>query len=127
MNKQKLNNIALISVAKGQDRNSWREILHLKDKKINLPPNDSLLFFIQRVRDEAHRFAITAHRLRRSKKTFDSIFDDLPGIGPKRKKILMLHFGSIEKIKNASKKELRNIKGITEKVINNLYDFFHSH
>ena len=74
-----------------------------------------------------NRFAITAHRLRRSKKTFDSIFDDLPGIGPKRKKILMLHFGSIEKIKNASKKELRNIKGITEKVINNLYDFFHSH
>jgi len=104
-----------------------REILHLKDKQMTLPPNDPLLFFIQRIRDESHRFAINAHRLRRSKKTFSSIFDQLSGIGPKRKKMLILHFGSIEKIKNASKDELKSVPGLSEKIINKVYDFFNSH
>ena len=124
---KKLNDISIISIAKGKDRNSGREILHLKNKQVNLPLNDSLLFFIQRIRDEAHRFAITSHRARRSKKTFESIFNDLSGIGAKRKKILMLHFGSLEKIKNASKKDLMAVPGIPKKIINKVYDFFHSH
>jgi excinuclease ABC subunit C len=123
---KKFNNISLISVSKGQDRNAGREIIHLDNKNINLPPNEPLLFFIQRIRDEAHRFAITAHRARRNKKSFESIFIDLPGIGPRRKKLLIGHFGSIEKIKNASKKDLLSINGIPEKIINGLYDFFHS-
>ena len=118
--------ISLISVSKGQNRNAGREIIHLKDRNINLPPNDPLLFFIQRIRDEAHRFAITAHRVRRGKKSVESIFSELAGIGPKRKKLLMTHFGSIEKIKNASKNELLSIHGIPEGIINKLYDFFHS-
>ena len=119
--------ISLISVSKGQDRNAGREIIHLNDKNINLPPNDALLFFIQRIRDEAHRFAITAHRSRRGKKSVESIFNELPGIGPKRKKILMAHFGSVEKLKNSSKNELHSIKDIPESIINQIYDFFHSH
>ena len=118
--------ISLVSVSKGRNRNAGREIIHLKDRNINLPPNDPLLFFIQRIRDEAHRFAITAHRARRGKKSVESIFSELAGIGPKRKKLLMIHFGSIEKIKNASKNELLSINGIPEGIINKLYDFFHS-
>ena len=123
---KKYNKISLISVSKGRDRNAGREIIHLKDKNINLPPNDPLLFFIQRIRDEAHRFAITAHRARRGKKTFESIFSELSGIGPKRKKLLMNHFGSVEKIKNASKSELISINGIPKDIINKIYDFFNS-
>ena len=99
----------------------------LKNKNINLHPNDPLLYFIQRIRDEAHRFAITTHRARRGKKILDSVFNDLSGIGPKRKRLLMIHFGSIEKIKNASKQELFSISGIPKSVINKVYDFFNSH
>ena len=89
--------------------------------------NDPLLFFIQRVRDEAHRFAINTHRSRRGKKTLDSVFNELYGIGPKRKKILMTHFGSVAKIKKASKEELKTVKGLPIKIINKIYDFFHSY
>jgi len=127
LNYKKFNDIALISVSKGIKRNVGREIIHLKNKNINLPPNDPLLYFIQRIRDEAHRFAITTHRARRGKKALDSVFNDLSGIGPKRKKLLMIHFGSIEKIKIASKQELFSISGIPKSVINTVYDFFHSH
>ena len=126
LNAKKLNKISLTSISKGKMRNSGREIIHLKNNNINLPPNDSLLFFIQRIRDEAHRFAITAHRSRRSKKTLDTVFNELLGIGPKRKKILMQHFGSVEKIKNASKTELKSVKGVPESLINKVYDFFNS-
>tara|TARA_B110000116_G_scaffold103371_1_gene90023 strand:+ start:660 stop:2567 length:1908 start_codon:yes stop_codon:yes gene_type:complete len=126
LNLKNLKNISLISVSKGKNRNAGREIVHLKDKNINLPPNDPLLFFIQRIRDEAHRFAITAHRIRRTKKSFKSIFSELDGIGPKRKKLLITHFGTIKKIQNASKNELLSINGIPESIINKIYDFFNS-
>ena len=124
---KKLKEISLISVSKGKDRNAGREIIHLKDKNINLAPNDPLLFFIQRIRDEAHRFAITAHRKRRDKKNLHSIFNELSGIGPKRKKLLMGHFGSVKNIQNASKSELKSVTGVPEAIINKIYDFFHSH
>jgi excinuclease ABC subunit C len=127
LNFKNFDNVELISVSKGKDRNAGREILHLKDKNINLPPSDPLLFFIQRIRDEAHRFAITAHRSRRGKKILESVFNELTGIGPKRKKLLMTHFGSVEKIKNALKKELESVKGVPKSIINKIYDFFNSH
>jgi excinuclease ABC subunit C len=127
LNYKNFNFISLISISKGKHRNTGREIIHLKDKNINLPPNDTLLFFIQIIRDEAHRFAITTHRARRNKKTLDSVFSELSGIGPKRKKMLMEYFGSIEKIKNASKKELKSVSSLPESIINRVYDFFHSH
>ena len=126
INSKKFNEISLISVSKGKERNAGREIIHLKDKNINLPPNDPLLFFIQRIRDEAHRFAITAHRARRDKKNLESVFSELKGIGPKRKKILMMHFGSMEKIRNATKIELESISELPKSIINEVYDFFHS-
>lgn len=127
ISEKNLKNISLISISKGKERNAGREIIHLNDKNINLKPNDSLLYFIQRIRDESHRFAITAHRAKRAKSSLNSIFDELTGIGPKRKKMLMIHFGSVEKIKNASKQELLTVKGIPDTIINKIYDFFHSH
>ena len=119
-------NINLLSVSKGQNRNSGREIIHLKDKNINLKPNDPLLHFIQRLRDEAHRFAITSHRSKRFKSSVKSVFDELKGIGPKRKKMLMLHFGTVDKIKSATLNDLKKIKTIPIKQLKEIYEFFNS-
>jgi excinuclease ABC subunit C len=119
--------ISLMSVSKGKERNAGHEVIHLKNRNLTLQPNDPLLFFIQRIRDEAHRFAITTHRSRRGKMSVQSVFDELPGIGPKRKKMLIMHFGSIQKIKNATKTDLESVKGIPKRTIDQVYDFFHSH
>ena len=124
LKKYQLENINLLSVSKGPERNAGREIIHLENQNLNLKPNDSLLNFIQRLRDEAHRFAITAHRSRRSKSSIKSIFDDIKGIGPKRKKELLLHFGTIQKIKSASLDELKQVKTIPSKKLEELYEFF---
>ena len=124
--KYQLEDIKLLSVSKGPERNVGREIIHLENKNVNLKPNDVLLNFIQRLRDEAHRFAITAHRSRRSKASIKSVFDEIKGIGPKRKKELLLHFGTIKKIKSASLEELKKIKTIPKKKLEELYEFFNS-
>jgi excinuclease ABC subunit C len=126
LKKYQLENINLLSVSKGPERNAGREIIHLENQNLNLKPNDSLLNFIQRLRDEAHRFAITAHRSRRSKSSIKSVFDDIKGIGPKRKKELLLHFGTIQKIKSASLDELKKVKTIPSKKLEELYEFFNS-
>ena len=124
LKKFKLKNIKLLSISKGPERNAGREIVHLENKNINLKPNDDLLFFIQRLRDEAHRFAITAHRSRRSKSSLKSVFDEIKGIGPKRKKILLLHFGTVHKIKIASWDDLKKVKNIPIKNLQDIYEFF---
>jgi len=124
LKKYKLKKIDLLSVSKGPDRNAGREIIHLENQNLNLKPNDSLLNFIQRLRDEAHRFAITAHRSRRSKSSVRSIFDEIKGIGPKRKKDLLLHFGTVQKIKSASLEELKQITTIPLKKLKEIYEFF---
>ena len=115
-----------MSVSKGKKRNVGREIIHTPGENINLRADDPLLFFIQRIRDEAHRFAITAHRSRRGKKSVRSIFDDLPGIGLKRKKSLLLKFGSAENIKKASLEDLKSTKIVPDVIANQIYYFFHS-
>jgi excinuclease ABC subunit C len=124
--KYQLEDIKLLSVSKGPERNAGREIVHLENKNVNLKPNDVLLNFIQRLRDEAHRFAITAHRSRRSKASIKSVFDEIKGIGPKRKKELLLHFETIKKIKSASLDELKKVKTIPKKKLEELYEFFNS-
>ncbi len=124
--KYKLTNIDLIAVSKGQDRNKGREIIHTKNRDFTLKGDDPLLHFIQRLRDESHRFAITSHRARRIKNTTKSVFEELDGIGPTRKKILINHFGNIEKIKNASLEELKEVKAIPIKILIEIYEFFHS-
>jgi len=124
--KYELKDIKLLSVSKGPERNAGREIVHLENKNVNLKPNDVLLNFIQRLRDEAHRFAITAHRSRRSKASIKSVFDEIKGIGTKRKKELLLHFGTVKKIESASLEELKKIKTIPKKKLEELYEFFNS-
>ena len=118
--------IKLMSISKGIKRNAGREIIHLKEKNITLKNNDPLLYFVQQLRDEAHRFAITSHRKKRSSSAFKSSFDEIKGIGKKRKKILMLHFGNLDNIKNASLKELKELKNIPYKILKDTYDFFNN-
>ena len=113
-----------MSVSKGKKRNAGREIIHSLGSDVILKPNDPLLFFIQRIRDEAHRFAITTHRHRRKINVVKSLFHEISGIGPKRKKYLMVHFGTIDKIKHASYDELNKVKGITNNLAKKIYEFF---
>ena len=115
-----------MSLSKGKKRNSGTEIIHTLDSYQVLKPNDSLLFFIQRVRDEAHRFAITAHRRRRNIQSIRSIFNEISGIGSSRKKKLMNHFGTISKIKKVSIHQLHEVKGISRNLAEKIYDYFHS-
>ena len=126
ISKFNLSDINLISISKGKERNVGREIIHLAEKNINLKNNDPILYFIQRLRDEAHRFAITSHRSKRSKTSLRSVFEDLSGIGPKRKKLLMLHFGNIDNIKTATLDQLQKVENVPASVINKIYEFFHS-
>ena len=118
--------VVMIGVSKGPDRNAGRETFHLPDgRMVNLPPNSPVLFYLQRLRDEAHRFAIGAHRTRRAKAVGHSSLDDVPGIGPARKKALLLHFGTARAVKNASLDDLQAAPGVSATVAQKIYDFFH--
>jgi len=121
-----ITDVALMAVAKGPERNAGRETFFMNDgREIKLTPHDPLLHYIQRLRDEAHRFAIGSHRARRSKATFQSALDDLPGIGPVRKKALLDHFGSAKSVKAASLKDLGKIRGISGALAKKIYDILH--
>jgi len=118
--------VPLIGVSKGPDRNAGRETFHFPDgREISLPVNHPVLFYLQRLRDEAHRFAIGAHRTRRAKALTTSTLDDVPGIGPARKKALLMHFGTARAVKAASLEDLRKAPGVSEAVAQQLHDFFH--
>jgi excinuclease ABC subunit C len=118
--------VVMIGVSKGPDRNAGRETFHLPDgRMVNLPMNSPVLFYLQRLRDEAHRFAIGAHRTRRAKSVGHSSLDDVPGIGPARKKALLLHFGTARAVKNASLDDLQGAPGVSATVAQKIYDFFH--
>ena len=119
-------NIPIISMAKGLERDSGREILIHEKVSYRLNDNSPLLHFLQNIRDEVHRFAITTHRSKRSKMHVRSVFDDLSGIGPKRKKILKKHFGTVEKIKLATLEELKEVDSIPKKILEQIYEYFHS-
>ncbi len=125
MDKLKIN-IPIISMAKGADRNSGREILIHEKFTHRLNENSTLLHFLQNIRDEVHRFAITTHRTKRSKMSIKSVFDELKGIGPERKKILKKHFGTIENIKLATFEDLKKVKSIPLNILRQIYEYFHS-
>jgi excinuclease ABC subunit C len=88
-------------------------------------PADSALHLLQQVRDEAHRFALTGHRARRGKARKQSTLDEIPGIGPKRRKALLTHFGGLKQMRNASASELARVPGINAQMAQTLYDWFH--
>lgn len=119
--------VALVGVSKGPDRNAGRETFHLLDgREINLPPNSPVLFYLQRLRDEAHRFAIGAHRAKRAKAIGASPLDEVPGIGPARKKALLMHFGTAKAVRAASLEDLQRAPGVSASVAQKVYDYFHA-
>ena len=91
----------------------------------DLPPNSPLLFYLQRLRDEAHRFAIGAHRRKRAKNLVTSTLDDVPGIGPGRKRALLMHFGTAKAVRNAAMEDLLAVSGISASVARLVYNHFH--
>lgn len=118
--------LLLVSIAKGEDRNAGREHFFVTGKApFQLPPNDPVLHYLQRLRDEAHRFAITTHRARRTKQISASPLDDVPGIGAKRKKALLHHFGSGKMVTTAGVKDLQQVEGISADLAQTIYDYFH--
>jgi excinuclease ABC subunit C len=119
--------IALIGVAKGPDRDAGREHFHLPGgaSPLMLEPRDPVLYFVQRLRDEAHRFAIGTHRAKRSKALGANPLDEIPGIGPGRKRALLKHFGSAKAVSRAGKEDLEAVQGISAQMAQAIYDFFH--
>tara|TARA_B100001750_G_scaffold248276_2_gene277962 strand:- start:156 stop:2000 length:1845 start_codon:yes stop_codon:yes gene_type:complete len=121
-----LNDVTLVSIAKGPDRNAGREDFYMNGRTpFRLPPNDVGLFYLQRLRDEAHRFAIGSMRVRRAKTIEKSPLDDVPGIGPKRKKALLTHFGSGKAVARAALIDLQKVEGISNAFAEKIYHYFH--
>ena len=121
-----LDDVILVSIAKGPDRNAGREDFYMNGRTpFRLPPNDVGLFYLQRLRDEAHRFAIGSMRVRRAKTIEQSPLDDVPGIGPKRKKALLTYFGSGKAVARASLSDLQKVEGISKAHAEKIYGHFH--
>ncbi|OQW47840.1 MAG: excinuclease ABC subunit C [Proteobacteria bacterium SG_bin6] len=120
--------VCLVGVAKGPHHGrEGREVFHLMDgREFQLPVNAPVLFYLQRLRDEAHRFAIGAHREKRAKAMGASPLDEVPGIGPARKKALLMHFGTARAVRGASLEDLRKAPGVSAAVAQTVYDFYHS-
>ena len=121
-----VDDVKLVAIAKGPDRDAGREWFHTEGKPaFQLPPRDPVLYFLQRLRDEAHRFAITTHRAGRSKTLVRSELDDIPGIGPGRKRSLLNHFGSARGVKQAGLTDLEAAPGISRETARRVYAHFH--
>jgi len=122
-----VHDVPVVGVAKGPHHGrEGREVFHLPGgREITLPPNSALLFYLQRLRDEAHRFAIGTHRAKRAKSLTTSTLDDVPGIGPNRKRALLMHFGTARAVKGAALDDLEKAPGISKAMARQLYDYFH--
>ncbi len=125
MNELGLDEIPIIAIAKGKFRNSGNETFFHNGKSYKFSKNDPTLFFLQRLRDEAHRFAISAHRAKRKKGISRSLLDQIEGIGSIRKRALLNHFGSARAVESASLDEIKSVNGVEEKVAKKIYNFFH--
>jgi excinuclease ABC subunit C len=122
-----LSRVSLVAVAKGPDRDAGRETLFLPDRPaIKLEPRDPVLYFIQRLRDEAHRFVIGSHRKLRRKDIREAGLQEVPGIGPARKRALLHHFGTLKEIERASLADLGKVPGISAESARRIFDFFHA-
>jgi excinuclease ABC subunit C len=121
-----VHDVPLVAIAKGVDRDAGREWFHQPGKPpFQLPPRDPVLYYLQRLRDEAHRFAITTHRAGRSKSLVKSELDDIPGVGSALKRKLLNHFGSARGVRNAALPDLENTPGIGPSVARKIYGHFH--
>ena len=120
-----LHDLPMIAIAKGKFRNSGDETFFYNGTSYKFEKNDPTLFFMQRLRDEAHRFAITSHRAKRAKGLSKSLLDQIDGIGAVRKRALLNHFGSARSVESASFDEIKSVEGVEEKVAKKIYNFFH--
>jgi excinuclease ABC subunit C len=120
-----LDSLTLVAIAKGPDRNAGRETFFFAQGSFTLPPGDALLHYFQRLRDEAHRFAITAHRARRQADMTRSPLDEIEGIGARRKKDLLHYFGSAKAVAEAAVDDLQKAPGISKRIAQKIYDHFH--
>ncbi len=118
--------VVIAAIAKGPDRNAGREQFFMAGRApFQLPPDDPVLHYLQRLRDEAHRYAIGVHRAKRSKAIHVSELDSIPGIGAARKKALLLHFGSARAVSAASLEEIAKVEGISKTTAQMIYNHFH--
>ncbi len=122
-----LTQVALLAVAKGPDRDAGRETLFMPDRQpLKLEPRDPVLYFIQRLRDEAHRFVIGSHRKLRKKDIREAGLQEIPGIGPSRKRALLHHFGTLKEIERASIADLGKVPGVSAESARKIFEFFHA-
>ncbi|KFG71083.1 excinuclease ABC subunit UvrC [Microvirga sp. BSC39] len=118
--------VALVGIAKGRDRDAGRETFFRPGQPpFKMPPRDPALYFVQRLRDEAHRFAIGAHRAKRKRELVKNPLDEIPGIGPTRKRALLHHFGTVKAIQRAALEDLMKAPGVNAATARAVYDFFH--
>jgi excinuclease ABC subunit C len=121
-----IDNLRVVGIAKGPDRDAGRERFFIRGRTdFMLGPRDPVLYFVQRLRDEAHRFAIGAHRAKRKQAIGATPLDDVPGIGPTRKRALLKHFGSAKAVTRAGLMDLQSVEGISSQMAQTVYDYFH--
>ncbi|MBZ8118469.1 excinuclease ABC subunit UvrC [Roseovarius sp. LXJ103] len=126
MNEMGVDGVPMVGVAKGLDRDQGKEEFYRTGKRVMaLPRNDPVLYFIQRLRDEAHRFAIGTHRAKRSKAIGTTPLDEVPGVGAARKRALLAHFGSAKAVSRANLADLKAVEGVSAALAQKLFDFFH--
>jgi len=125
LNDLGLHELPIIAIAKGKNRNAGDEVFYHDEKTFKFKKNDPTLFFLQRLRDESHRFAISTHRAKRRRNLSKSLLDQISGIGRGRKRALLNHFGSAKSVEAASFEDLKSVEGIEEKVAKKIHDFFH--
>jgi excinuclease ABC subunit C len=125
--QMELSQVSLLAVAKGPDRDAGRETLFMPGREaIKLEPRDPVLYFIQRLRDEAHRFVIGSHRKLRKKDIREAGLQEIPGIGPSRKRALLHHFGTLKEIERASIADLGKVPGVSAESARKIFEFFHA-
>jgi excinuclease ABC subunit C len=118
--------VPLIGIAKGPERDAGRETFFMAGREpFRLGPRDPVLYFVERLRDEAHRFAVGSHRQKRKKDIRETGLQEIPGIGPTRKRALLRHFGTLKAIERASVADLEHVPGINAETARKIYDFFH--
>jgi excinuclease ABC subunit C len=120
--------VPLIAIAKGPDRDAGQETFFMPGREsFKLKPRDPVLYFVERLRDEAHRFAVGSHRIRRRRNLREAGLQEIPGVGPTRKRALLQHFGTLKSIERASLTDLARVPGISAEIARKIYDFFHQH
>jgi excinuclease ABC subunit C len=118
--------LPVVGIAKGPDRNAGRETFFMTGREpFTLQPRDPVLYFVQRLRDEAHRFAIGSHRARRKKEMVKNPLDEIAGIGPGRKRALLHHFGTAKAVSRAGVEDLAAVEGVSESIARTIYNHFH--